>query len=151
MASKTYLTKLVDEFGEDGINLLRQDRTLYADQFTDKAPEYEEDRKTIHPGNMREVFEYYQPSKIVELNDEDGAIVTEEFSFTDIKDFEDDYLIAKSKLLTEKEAKIETYSIVSRQIEKSKSLRSALRDDNVRENLKNALKAILAELENADK
>lgn len=151
MASKTYITKLIEELGEDGIKVLRQDRTLYADQFTDEAPRYEEDRQIFNPGSMKDVFEHYQPSKTVELQDEDDAAVTEEFSFTDIKDFEDERLIKQSKLLTEKQAKIDTFTAVARQIEKSKAMRSALREDNVRDNLKNALKAILAELKNAEK
>jgi hypothetical protein len=39
---------------------------------------------------------------------------------------------------------------VIRQLEKNKTLRNALKNEDSRENLKNAIKALLSELENAE-
>ena len=47
-------------------------------------------------------------------------------------------------------SKIDAYNSVIRQLEKNKGLRNALKDEAAKGNLKNALKALLAELEAAD-
>jgi hypothetical protein len=67
-----------------------------------------------------------------------------------MKDFEDEQLIAQSELLSGKKTKIDAYNSVIRQLEKNKTLRNALKNDVAHENLKNALKSLLAELEDAD-
>jgi hypothetical protein len=59
-------------------------------------------------------------------------------------------LIEQSNLLSSKKAKIDAYNSVIRQLEKNKTLRNTLKDDASKENLKNALKALLTELENAE-
>ena len=151
MARKTVISKVVEENLQDGIIEFPQNRTLYADQFTDVAPNTDEEREGFKAKNMKEVFEHYQPSKDeVELFDEDGGAVRESFQFKQIKDFEDDQLIAQSELLSEKKSKIDAYNSVIRQMEKNKTLRNAMKNDNAREDLKNALRALLSELEGTD-
>ena len=151
MARKYVVSKVLDDETRDGIIEFPQNRTLYVDQFTDEPPMNEDDSKPFNPQSMRDVFEHYQPKKRVELQDENDAVITEELAFTEIKDFEDEQLIAQSELLSDEQAKIETYNTVARQLERSKTMRTALRDDAVRGNLRDALKALLEELENADK
>ncbi len=151
MARKTVITKVLDANAEDGIIEFPQNRTLYADQFTDNAPNTDEDREGFQPKSMREVFEHYQPTKEgVALETEEGGAVYENFEFKQIKDFEDEQLIAQSELLSSKKAKIDAYNSVIRQLEKNKTLRNTLKDDASKENLKNALKALLSELEGAE-
>lgn len=151
MAKKTVISKVLDANAQDGIIEFPQNRTLYADQFTDKPPYTDEDREGFKPKNMKEVFEHYQPGKEgVALETEEGGAVYENFYFKQIKDFEDDQLIEQSEYLREKKAKVDAYNSVIRQLEKNKTLRNALKDDVSRENLKNALKALLAELEAAE-
>ena len=43
MAKKTVITKVLDANAQDGIIEFPQNRTLYADQFTDVAPNTDED------------------------------------------------------------------------------------------------------------
>ena len=151
MARKTVITKILDANAQDGIIEFPQNRTLYADQFTDVAPNNEEDREGFKARSMKDVFEHYQPSKEgVALETEEGGTVYEDFEFKQIKDFEDEQLIDQSNLLSSKKVKIDTYNSVIRQLEKNKNLRNALKDDASKENLKNALKALLTELENAE-
>lgn len=151
MAKKTVITKVLDADAQDGIIEFPQNRTLYADQFTDKAPNTDEDREGFKPKNMKDVFEHYQPSKEgVVLEAEDGGAVYEDFEFRQIKDFEDEQLIAQSDYLSRKKAKIDAYNSVIRQMEKNKTLRNALKDTVARENLKTALGALITELENAE-
>ena len=151
MARKTVITKVLDANAQDGIIEFPQNRTLYADQFTDGAPNSDEDREGFKAKSMKEVFEHYQPSKEgVALETEEGGAVYENFEFKQIKDFEDEQLIEQSNLLSSKKAKIDAYNSVIRQLEKNKTLRNTLKDDASKENLKNALKALLTELENAE-
>ena len=151
MAKKTVISKVLDAEAQDGIIEFPQNRTLYADQFTDEAPSTDEDREGFKPKNMKEVFEHYQPSKKgVALETEEGGAVFEDFDFKSIKDFEDEQLIAQSELLGEEKAKIDAFNSVIRQLEKNKTLRNTLKDEAARDNLKDALKALLAELEDAE-
>ena len=150
MARKTVITKVLDVEAQDGIIEFPQNRTLYADQFTDEAPSTDEDREGFKPKNMKEVFEHYQPSKNgIALETEEGGAVYESFDFKSIKDFEDDALIEQSDLLGAEKGKIDAYNSVIRQLEKNKTLRNTLKDEAARGNLKNALKALLAEIEAA--
>ena len=151
MAKKTVITKVLDANAQDGIIEFPQNRTLYADQFTDAAPNTDEDREGFKATSMKDVFEHYQPSKEdVALESEDGGIVYENFAFKQIKDFDDEQLIAQSQLLSSNQAKIDAFNSVIRQLEKNKTLRNTLKDDSSKDNLKNALKALLTELEDAE-
>ena len=138
MARKTVISKVLDVEAQDGIIEFPQNRTLYADQFTDEAPTTDEDREGFKPKNMNEVFEHYQPSKKgVTMETEDGGAVYEDFDFKSIKDFEDEQLISQSDLMSGAKNKVDAYNSVIRQLEKNKTL-------------KNALKALLAELDEAE-
>lgn len=151
MARKTVITKVLDAAAQDGIIEFPQNRTLYADQFTDETPNSDEDRKGFKPKNMKDVFEHYKPSKNgIALETEAGGSVYEDFDFKSIKDFEDEALIDQSELLGAEKGKIEAYNSVIRQLEKNKTLRNTLKDEAARGNLKNALKALLAEIEGAE-
>ena len=93
MAKKTVITKVLDANAQDGIIEFPQNRTLYADQFTDVAPNTDEDREGFKAKSMKEVFEHYQPSKEgVALETEEGGAVYENFEFKQIKDFEDEQI-----------------------------------------------------------
>lgn len=151
MARKTVISKVLDVEAQDGIIEFPQNRILYADQFTDEAPTTDEDREGFKPKNMNDVFEHYQPSKNgVTMETEDGGAVYEDFDFKSIKDFEDEQLISQSDLMSGAKNKIDAYNSVIRQLEKNKTLRNTLKDEAARGNLKNALKALLAELDEAE-
>lgn len=151
MAKKTVITKVLDANAQDGIIEFPQNRTLYVDQFTDKAPNTDEERDGFKPKNLKEVFEHYQPSKEgVALETEDGGSVYEDFFFKQIKDFEDEQLIEQSALLSDRKAKIDAYNAIIRQLQKNKPLRNALKDPSSRESLLTVLKSLQAEIEDAE-
>lgn len=151
MEKKTVVSKVKEENAQADVVEFPQNRTLYVDQFTDEAPSDDEAREAFKAKSMKDVFEHYQPSKEgITLSTEDGGIVYEDFEFRQLKDFEDEQLIAQSKLLSDDKAKIDAYNSVIRQLEKNKTLRNALKNDAARGDLKNALKALLAELEDAE-
>ena len=100
MARKTVITKVLDVEAQDGIIEFPQNRALYADQFTDEAPNTDEEREGFKPKSMKDVFEHYQPSKKgVTMETEAGGAVYEDFDFKQLKDFEDEQLIAQSDLM----------------------------------------------------
>lgn len=151
MAKKTVITKVLDANAQDGVIEFPQNRTLYVDQFTDNAPNTDEEREGFKPKNLNDVFEHYQPSKEgVALETEEGSAVYEDFEFHQIKDFEDEQLIEQSALLSEKKAKIDAYNSIIRQLQKNKPLRNALKDPSSRESLLNVLKSLKAEIETAE-
>ncbi|MBR6826706.1 MAG: hypothetical protein IKM76_00900 [Prevotella sp.] len=151
MARKTVISKVLDVEAQDGIIEFPQNRALYADQFTDEAPQSDEEREGFKAKSMKDAFEHFQPSKKgIALENEEGGAVYEDFDFKSIKDFEDEQLIDQSALLGAAKDKIDAYNSVIRQLEKNKSLRNALKDEAARGNLKDALKALLAELEEAE-
>ncbi len=151
MAKKTVITKVLDADAQDGVIEFPQNRTLYVDQFTDKAPNTDEEREGFKPKNLKEVFEHYRPSKEgVALETEEGGSIFEDFEFRQIKDFEDEQLIDQSALLSDKKAKIDAYNAIIRQLEKNKPLRNALKDAESKENLLKVLKSLLVEINEAE-
>ena len=151
MARKTVISKVLDVEAQDGIIEFPQNRALYADQFTDEAPQSDDEREGFKAKSMKDVFEHYQPSKKgIALENEEGGAFYEDFDFKSVKDFEDEQLIDQSALLGAAKDKMDAYNSVIRQLEKNKSLRNALKDDAARGNLKDALKALLAEIEEAE-
>ena len=151
MAKKTVISKVLPANTDDRFIEAPDNKTLYADQFTESAPLTDDDRKAFQAKDMREVFEHYQPTMSgIALETEEGGSLYESFAFRKIQDFEDEQLIAQSKQLSKEKEKIDAYDAVIRQMEKNKSLRSTLKDPSTRDNLKGALQALLAEIEAAE-
>lgn len=120
-----------------------QNRTLYADQFTERNHNHEE----FHAVSLESVFTHFKPSKSIELHNENGELVEETLSFNDIEDFEDAQLIEQCELLRTDHRKIEAYNRIIRQLERNKVLRQALDDATTRKCWKDFLETTLAELE----
>lgn len=151
MARKTVITKVLDAEAQDGIIEFPQNRTLYVDQFTAVPQADEEMLEPFKATSMKSVFEHYQPAvEGVEMVTEEGETLSEDFEFRSLKDFDDNTLISQSSHLSGEQAKIDAYNAVVRQLEKNKTLRNALKDGAARGQLTNALKALLAELEDAE-
>ena len=85
MARKTVISKVLDVEAQDGIIEFPQNRALYADQFTDEAPQSDDDREGFKAKSMKDVFEHYQPSKKgIALENEEGGAVYEDFDFKSV-------------------------------------------------------------------
>lgn len=149
MAKKTVISKRLDIESEDGVIGLSQQRTLYADQFTD-GENSTPDETPFAATSMESVFEHYDPRVSVSMQDEEGQNVEEEFAFRDIKDFDDEQLIAQSDLLRGEKAKFDAYNAIIRQLKQNNALKTALKDAQARGHLKDAIRALLKELEDAD-
>ena len=152
MARKTVISKVLPAKAEDGIIEAPDNKTLYAVLFTEQPPLTDDERAPFKAKNMKEVFEHYQPQKGgVEIQTEEGGTLYEKFEFKSVKDFEDEQLIAQSHHLSKEKDKIDAYNSVIRQLQKNKSLRNTFKDQAIKENLRNSLRALLAELEENEK
>lgn len=146
MAKKTVISKVLDAEAVDGIIEFPQNRTLYVDQFTDMAPV--KPGEVFQPETMEDVFEYFRPEKRnVQMHDQEGRPVKEDFKFNAIKDFDDRELIKRSPYLGQQKATIDSYKMIEQQLIKNKVLRRAFEDEDGRKHLVAALQALLAELE----
>ena len=141
-------TRLIDRDDDwEGILDFPQNRTLYVDQFSGNGPILDNAYDVFSARDMDTVFEKFHPEKEIELHNEDGEYVSEQFHFRSIDDFEDEQLIAQSELLSTEESKINTYNDIIRQIEKNKNLRSILSDESTRDAVKHTLAILLNELQ----
>lgn len=146
MAKKTVITKVLGIEAQESVIEFPQNRTLYADQFTDRGPVTDEDRNGFNATSMEEVFKKYQPQKGIKLKTEDGKIIEETFEFKSIQDFEDEQLIKYSKLLRKEQDNIDAYNSIIHHLQNDETLKEAIKDDTLRSDLRNALMALLAEL-----
>lgn len=146
MAKKTVISKVLDAEAADGIIEFPQNKTLYVDQFTDKAPV--KPGEIFQPETMEDVFAHYQPEKKnVQMLDIDGRPVKENFKFNAIKDFDDKELVKQSAYLSQQKMAMDSYKGIEQQLIKNKVLRRAFEDEEGRKYLIAALQALLAELE----
>lgn len=146
MASKTVISKVLYDEAVAGIVEAPLDKTLYMDQFTDFAPV--KPGEIFQPETMEDVFDYYKPEKKgVQMHDQEGRPVTENFKFNAIRDFDDKQLIDQSPYLSQQNATMNSYKKIEQQMIKNKVLRRAFEDEEGRKNLISALRALLAELE----
>lgn len=146
MAKKTIIAKVLDVEAQDGIIEFPQNRTLYVEQLTDKAPIRPEG--VFEPETLAEVFDHYQPEKKnVEMLDREGRSVKENFRFGALKDFDDKGLVEQSNFLKNQKATIESYNLIEQQLLRNKLLRKAFEDEDARKNLVAALQALLSELQ----
>ena len=83
------------------------------------------------------------------MTTQDGQTVKENFKFTSVDDFDDKNLIEQSEYLHSQQEAVDAYKNIEQQLMKNKILKRAIADDDTRQNLVNALQALLAELQQA--
>lgn len=149
MEEKNFISKATDEESGSNVSALDTNKTLFIDQYTtdvqSEDPELFEDAKTIG-----DVFDHFKPEVEVNFSDEDGGVVTETLHFNEIRDFEANggkgNLVANSEFLAGQKGQMDSYAKVRKQIEQNKKLRDILKDPKSKEELKEYLQAMLAEL-----
>jgi len=146
MNSKTVFAETSYDEAIAGIREVPLNKTLYIDQFTDLAPVKPGDVKQFE--KMEDVFDYYKPEKKgVQMYDQEGRSIKENFRFNAIKDFDDNQLISQSSYLSQQKSEMESYKNIEMQLIKNKLLRRIFQDEDGRKNLVSVLKALVAELE----
>lgn len=111
MAKMTVIPQNIEGNVVDGVIVFPQNNTLYADQFTGFTPVCDEDREGFKAKNLKDVFEHYKPCiEDIILSTIDGKEVKETLCFLEIKDFDIDRIIERSKLLSNQKAMVDTNS-----------------------------------------
>ncbi|MCL2417363.1 MAG: hypothetical protein FWD02_05455 [Bacteroidales bacterium] len=163
MSKENFLSRFEEEDSSAGMEGLSQNKTLYADQFTSDVTsenrglameEVEEDgqKRGVYPRTMKEVFAYFKPAMQTDFTDDEGGSVKETLHFKEVKDFEINNgkgnLVNNSPFLSDLKSKKENCENVQKQIEKNAKLRDILKDAEAKNELKELLESMLAELNN---
>ncbi|MCQ2159190.1 MAG: hypothetical protein MJY43_05165 [Bacteroidales bacterium] len=152
MAMKeNFISMAPDEESSAKVNPIDNNKTLYADQFNAEAepgnPELVQDIQ-----NIGDAFAHFKPKVSVDFTDEEGSSVSEVLKFNEIRDFEADggkgRLVQNSEFLSGVKANIDTNVKIRKSIEQNRKLREILGNEGSKEELKQMLQAMLAELEN---
>jgi len=147
MNKEIFFTDTPDEESGNKVQAISQNKTLIVDQFTNSVsePELLQEAK-----NIKDVFEHFKPEVDVEFSNENGESVSETLKFREIKDFDVDngkgQLVQNSEFLMSVKSNIEASAKMKKQIETNKKLRDVLNNTADKESLKNALQAMLDEL-----
>jgi len=139
-----------DEESSAKVQLIDNNKTLMIDQYTSDVeagnPELVEDIQ-----NIGDAFAHFKPSVNVDFTDEEGGSVSETLKFSELRDFEAQggkgRLVENSEFLSGVKQKIDTNVKVRKSIEQNRKLREILKQAGSREELKEMLQAMLAELE----
>ena len=146
---ENFISMAPDEESNAKVSLIDQNKTLMIDQYTTDVepgdPELVEDVQ-----NIEDAFNRFKPAVDVDFTDEEGGTVSEKLHFSEIRDFEAQggkgRLVENSEFLSGIKAKIDTNVKVRKSIEQNRKLREILKDQNSRDELKEMLQAMLAEL-----
>ena len=147
---ENFISMAPDEESSAKVSLIDNNKTLMIDQYTsDVEPGNPELVEDIH--NISEAFEHFKPSVEVDFVDEEGGSVNEKLNFSELRDFEAQggkgRLVENSQFLSSVKQKIDTNAKIRKSIEQNRKLRDILKEAGSREELKQMLQAMLAELE----
>ena len=147
---ENFISMAPDEESSAKVSLIDNNKTLMIDQYTsDVEPGNPELVEDIH--NINEAFEHFKPSVEVDFVDEEGGSVNEKLHFSEMSDFEAQggkgRLVENSQFLSSVKQKIDTNAKIRKSIEQNRKLRDILKEAGSREELKQMLQAMLAELE----
>ncbi len=147
---ENFISMAPDEESGAKVQLIDNNKTLMIDQYTSDVeagnPELVEDIQ-----NIGDAFAHFKPSVNVDFTDEEGGSVSETLKFSELRDFEAQggkgRLVENSEFLSGVKQKIDTNVKVRKSIEQNRKLREILKQAGSREELKEMLQAMLAELE----
>lgn len=148
---ENFISMAPDEEASAKVQLIDNNKTLMIDQYTSDVepgnPELVEDIQ-----NINDAFAHFRPAVNVDFTDEEGGSVSETLKFSELRDFEAQggkgRLVENSEFLSGVKQKIDTNVKVRKSIEQNRKLRDILKQSGSREELKEILQAMLAELEN---
>ncbi len=151
MAMKeNFISMAPDEQTSVRVSPIDNNKTLIIDQYTSDVelgnPEFVENIQ-----NISDVFAHFKPKVEVDFTTEDGGTVSEVLHFNELRDFEAQggkgNLVKNSEFLSNVKLKIDTYAKIRKSIEQNRKLREILKNATAKEELKEMLKIMLAELE----
>lgn len=152
MAMKeNFISMAPDEESNAKVSPIDNNKTLMIDQYSSDAepgnPELVENLQ-----NINDAFAHFHPKVEVGFTDAEGGSVTEVLHFNELRDFEAQggkgRLVQNSDFLSGVKNEIDTSVKIRKSIEQNRKLRDILKDAGSKEELKEMLESILAELEN---
>ncbi|MEG1563175.1 MAG: hypothetical protein RR365_05545 [Bacteroides sp.] len=152
MAMKeNFISMAPDEESNAKVSPIDNNKTLMIDQYSSDAepgnPELVDDLQ-----NINDVFAHFKPKVEVDFTDAQGGAVTEVLRFDELRDFEAQNgkgrLVQNSEFLSNIRNEIDTNMKIRKSIEQNRKLRDILKDTSSKEELKQMLESMLAELEN---
>jgi len=122
-----------------------QNRVLMAEKLTTRP---ENKPKIVHGlTNIEQVFAHYKPSVDVDFETEDGASKKETLRFNGLGDFGVKGISAQSNFISDTVAKKEQYQKIIKQLKSNKQLREALKNNDAKKALLDAVHAFIKELD----
>lgn len=136
-----------DPVGE-GFVEISPNKTLFVQKLTNEPPikpEIVEDLQTVE-----QVFDYFKPNCDVELDREDGSTLKENFAFAGLGDFDIKNITNRSDYLKNLSLENDAYLKIIKQLKSNKSLKNIIENPETKQAFVNALRALVAELDEAD-
>ncbi|GAB3425659.1 type VI secretion system contractile sheath small subunit [Niabella aquatica] len=122
-------------------------RTLLAGRFTASAAHKPE---AIHGlQSLADIFQHYNPSVNVELEDKNGGVRTETFVFQSIQDFSMESITAQSSFFKELALSREGYLKAAQQLKRNGQLKEALSNPEQRKAFLSVVLAMIQDLKNS--
>ena len=135
-----------DPVGE-GFVEISPNKTLFVQKLTNEPPikpEIVEDLQTVE-----QVFDYFKPNCDVELDREDGSTLKENFAFAGLGDFDIKNITNRSDYLKNLSLENDAYLKIIKQLKSNKSLKNVIENPETKQAFVNALKTLVAELDEA--
>lgn len=135
--------------GSEGISEIPLNRTLLIEQLTFEPafkPEIIENLKTIE-----EVFQHFQPEVEVDFTTEEGDEIKEKLRFQGLAHFGKQGIISQSNYLQSLHSQANDYHKLIKQLKSNKILKKVLESAESRTEYLSVLKALVNELEEAEK
>lgn len=126
-----------------GVKVVPDNKTLIAMSFNDEP---DDDVEPIRLKSMKEIFAHYQPSREVELKNDDGDTEEKVLRFSELKDFTKDGIVGQCKTLQQLEDKEEIYSRMSDILQNNDKLRTVLSNDEYKADFVELLQTLIEEL-----
>jgi predicted component of type VI protein secretion system len=114
------------------VELLPSNKVLYAARLNNDEDADVTPKKC---GNLKEVFEKFQPSFSVEMETADGEPLNGDFTIRAMKDFSSKELIEKNEHLQKTYYSKEMMTDLDKQLKKNKALQKILQDSDKKEAL----------------
>lgn len=124
-----------------------QNRVLMAEKLTAEAPVKPEVVEGLT--TVEQVFEHFKPNIAMDFETEDGATQKETLRFSNLGDFGVKGITAQSPFLNELTMKKEQFQKIIKQLKTNKLLKQAISKEDSKQNLINAINALIKELEQA--
>ncbi|MEO8109121.1 MAG: hypothetical protein ABI594_03770 [Ginsengibacter sp.] len=124
-----------------------QNRVLIAEKLTAKSASKPEIVQNLT--SIEAVFDHFKPSIEMDFENEEGVTRKETLHFTGIGNFGVKGITNQSSFLNDLTLKKEQYQKIIKQLKGNKVLRQALSEEGSKQNVINALNAMIRELEQA--